>query len=197
VLLPRNQRREYLEGLVIRPNLLGKKTLGNLEIQQNGCRFVTTKGQKVDVCFSNVKHCFFQPCTPEEIIVVIHFNLKQPILIGNKKVSDVQFFKESGVAAEDINVRGGRHRMNDIDELEQEERERAHKKRLNAKFLQFSRLLESAAEKASVPLEVDIPIEEASFYGCATKSVVKLRPTKNCLVAISEFPFFVMPFADI
>jgi len=115
--------------------LLGKKTLGNLEIQQNGCRFVTTKGQKVDVCFSNVKHCFFQPCTPEEIIVVIHFNLKQPILIGNKKVSDVQFFKESGVAAEDINVRGGRHRMNDIDELEQEERERAHKKRLNAKFL--------------------------------------------------------------
>jgi len=78
-----------------------------------------------------VKHCFFQPCSAEEIIVVIHFTLKQPILIGNKKVGDVQFFKESGVAAEDINVRGSRHRMNDIDELEQEERERAHKKRLN------------------------------------------------------------------
>lgn len=44
---------------------------------------------------------------------------------------------------------------------------------------------------------MDIPIEEAAFYGCATKSVVKLRPTKNCLVAISEFPFFVMPFEDI
>jgi nucleosome binding factor SPN SPT16 subunit len=76
------------------------------------------------VCFSNIKHCFFQPCTPEEIIVIIHFHLKQPILIGNKKVHDVQFFKESCVAAEDINFKGGRHKMNDIDELEQEERER-------------------------------------------------------------------------
>jgi len=29
-------RREYLENLVIRPNLIGKKTIGNLEIHQNG-----------------------------------------------------------------------------------------------------------------------------------------------------------------
>ena len=33
--------------------------------------------------------------------------------------------------------------------------------------------------------------------GCATKSVVKIRPTKNCLVAISEFPFFVLDFDEI
>jgi len=32
IMAPRSQRKEALEGLVIRPNLTGKKTIGNLEI---------------------------------------------------------------------------------------------------------------------------------------------------------------------
>ena len=54
----------------------------------------------------------------------MHFHLKQPILIGDKPAQDVQFYKESGIAAEDINFKGGRHKMNEMDELEQEEAER-------------------------------------------------------------------------
>jgi nucleosome binding factor SPN SPT16 subunit len=45
-------------------------------------------------------------------------------MIGNKKVPDVQFFKESGVAADDIDIKVARRKLNDMDELEQEERER-------------------------------------------------------------------------
>ena len=59
-------RREVLDQVVIRPNIVGKKTLGALEIHQNGVRFSSVAGQKVDVCFSNVKHCFYQPCSGEE-----------------------------------------------------------------------------------------------------------------------------------
>jgi len=125
---------------------------------------------------------------------LIHFNLKQPISIGNKPVNDVQFFKESGVAAEDINMRGGRQRFNDMDELEQEERERIQKKRLNSKFLNYAKFIERQAEDNKTPVEIDIPEDHLAFFGCAQKSVVKIRPTKNCLVAISEFPFFVLDF---
>lgn len=89
--------------------------------------------------------------------MIIHFHLKQAILIGNKKVNDIQFFKESCVAAEDINFKGGRHKMNDIDELEQEDRERQQKKRLNTRFLNYSKLIEQAAEANKTPVEVDIP----------------------------------------
>ena len=46
-------------------------------------------------------------------------------------------------------------------------------------------------------MEFDIPFEDLSFYGCPHKSVVKVRPTKNCLIAISEFPFFVIDIEDI
>lgn len=50
--------------------------------------------------------------------MLIHFNLRQQIMVGNKKVQDVQFYKESGVAAEDINFSGGRQKYNDMDELQ-------------------------------------------------------------------------------
>lgn len=65
-----------LENLVIRPNIVGKKTVGNLEVHQNGVRFSSQKGHNVDVTFSNIKHAFFQPCAEDELIVIIHFHLK-------------------------------------------------------------------------------------------------------------------------
>ena len=37
-------RREVLDNLVIRPNLVGRKTIGSLEIHQNGVRFQSQKG---------------------------------------------------------------------------------------------------------------------------------------------------------
>jgi nucleosome binding factor SPN SPT16 subunit len=50
--------------------------------------------------------------------VIIHFNLKVPILIGSKKYNDVQFFKESGIAADDLDNKISRKRLTDMDELE-------------------------------------------------------------------------------
>lgn len=79
-------KKEVLENLVIRPNIVGKKTMGNLEIHQNGVRFSSQKGHNVDITFANIKHAFFQPCADDELIVIIHFNLKSPIMIGQKKV---------------------------------------------------------------------------------------------------------------
>lgn len=68
--------------MVIRPNIVGKKTTGNLEIHQNGVRFVSSKGHNVEIPFSDIKHAFFQPCAEDELIVIIHFHLKVPILVG-------------------------------------------------------------------------------------------------------------------
>lgn len=55
-------KKESLENVVVKPNLEGRKTIGNLEIHTNGMRYVSTKGFKVDIPFSNIKHAFFQPC---------------------------------------------------------------------------------------------------------------------------------------
>lgn len=111
---------------------------------------------------------------------------------------DVQFFKESGVAADDIDMRGARRRMNDLDELEQEDRERQAKVKLSDKFFKFARLLDNQANAVNQPINMDMPLEELFFVGCPNKSSVKIRPTqRNCMIAISEFPPFVIDVNDI
>ena len=76
--------------------------------------------------------------------MILHFHLIQPTLLNDKKVIDIQFYKESGVAAEDINLKHGRKR-NDMDELEEEEAERQGRKRLNLRFHNFAKLIEQAS----------------------------------------------------
>ena len=57
--------------------------------------------------------------------------------------------------------------------------------------------MEQASQNNKTPIEVDIPEESLQFFGCPLKTVVRIRPTKECLVALSEFPFFVLDVNDI
>lgn len=88
-----------------------------------------------------------------------------------------------------------------MDELELEERERQQKIKLNNRFANFVKLIEQQSERVATKhlkaIEFDIPIEDLDFSGCPNKSVVKVRPTKYCMIAISEFPFFVIDIDDI
>ena len=68
---------------------------------------------------------------------------------------------------------------------------------MNKRFLAFAKLLEEASEWSKNKIEVDIPEDALSFTGCPQKQVVKIRPTKECLVALSEFPFFVLDVNEI
>ena len=52
-------RKETLENVVVKPNLEGRKTIGNVEVHHNGLSFVSTKGYRVEIPFSNMKHAFF------------------------------------------------------------------------------------------------------------------------------------------
>lgn len=97
-----------------RPNLTGKKTSGNLEAHANGFRFVTKKGETVDIIFKNIKHAFFQPCD-NQLIILVHFHLYRPIMLGKKRSYDIQFYTEAGLVAEDLDFR---RRGNDEDEIE-------------------------------------------------------------------------------
>jgi len=189
VLVPLKTKRPTLTDVSIRPNITGKKTSGILEAHTNGLRFTSQKNEKVDVIYENIKHAFYQPCE-NELIVLVHFNLHNPIMIGNKKAKDVQFYTEVGLAADDLDIR--RRNMQDIDELEQENRERQLRAKLNAEFKRFADQVEQLSK-----IEFDIPYRELGFYGVPQKSNVFLMPTVNCLVNLTEVPFFVVSLSDI
>ena len=137
-------RKPCLVDLKMRPNASGRKSNGILEAHKNGFRFLEKKGEPIDILFSNIKHCFYQPCD-DEMIILIHFNLKNAMLVGKKKVYDVQFYTESGALTEDLTEMRG-NRYNEFDETEQDELERQHRKKLNKEFEAFVKAVEFAVD---------------------------------------------------
>ena len=69
----------------------------------------------------NIKHAFFQPAKGE-MIVLLHFRLKNPIMLNKRKVEDVQCYAEVMDTVQTLDA--GRRSMYDPDELEDEQRER-------------------------------------------------------------------------
>lgn len=89
----------------MRPQISGRKCVGSLEAHQNGLRFMSNKGEILDIMYSNIKHAIYQPCD-KTTMVLVHFHLKDFIMIGKKKQKDVQFFAE--VVESSLNLEGSR-----------------------------------------------------------------------------------------
>ncbi|KAI0086290.1 FACT complex subunit SPT16 [Irpex rosettiformis] len=188
-----------LPEVFIRPALDGKRLPGEVEIHQNGLRYQSPMGsQKIDILFSNVKHLFFQPCD-HELIVIVHIHLKAPIMIGKKKAHDVQFFREaSDVQFDETGNRKRKYRYGDEDEIELEQQERKRRQMLNREFKAFAeKIAEASTQSTGDTLEVDIPFRELSFEGVPIRQNVRLQPTTECLVFLSDPPFLVVTLADI
>lgn len=70
-LILRKDKKLSLQNMIIRPNITNKKATGTVEVHQNGFRYMSSKGEKVDIIFKNIQHAFFQPCENELISIYI------------------------------------------------------------------------------------------------------------------------------
>ena len=190
----KNERVPRLADLTMRPVFAGRKTQGNLEAHSNGLRFNSTRSEVVDVMYSNIKYAIYQPCE-NEIMVLIHFHLKNPIMIGKKKHNDIQFYTEVVDASQAVD--NARRSMYDPDEMDDEQRERQLRKRLNQAFKEFCKKVDAVARKNGHQLEFDIPYRDLGFTGNPHKEMVQIIPTLNCLVNLTETPFFVVDLDEV
>ena len=190
----KDQRVPRLQDITMRPQISGRKCVGVLEAHQNGLRFMSTKGETLDIMYANTKHCIYQPCD-KTTMVLIHFHLKDPIMIGKKKQKDVQFFTE--VIEASLNLESSRRSSYDPDELDDEQREREMRRRLNTAFKEFCLKVEKVAAHYDFSLQIDVPFRKSSFEGTCFREMVLLQPTTHCLVNLTETPSFVISLADI
>jgi len=190
-------KRPVLQDLKMRPNISGRKTNGTLEAHLNGLKYSSTKNETIVINYENIKHAIFQSCE-QEMIVLLHFSLHQPLLIGKaltlgkKKSHDIQFYTEAGVQTEDLDFK--RRNLSEYEEMEQEEREKAQRRRLNKEFELFTKAVEAQARNK---IAFETPYRELGFYGTPNRSQVFIVPTVNCLVNLIEMPFFIMPIEEI
>ena len=156
-----------------------------MEAHTNGFRYTSVRGDKVDLTYNNIRHAFFQPCDGE-MIIVLHFHLQNPIIVGKKKQNDVQFYTEVGEITTDL----GKHQhMHDRDDLAAEQAERELRHKLKQAFRSFCDKVETLTKRE---IEFDVPYRELGFPGAPTRSTVQLLPTSNCLVNLVEWPPFVI-----
>lgn len=184
-----------LQRVFIRPNISGRKTTGNLEAHKNGLRFSPHKGQApVDILYDNIRNCFFQPADNNSLLVVLHFHLHDEIMVGRKKARDIQYCVEVTELSTSLTQAKKKSNFGDADEIHEEEMEREKKRKLNGEFKKFVKRVENVAQNE---IEFDIPYKELGFYGVPFKSFVLVQPTVNCLVQLTEQPFFVLSLQDI
>ena len=119
----------------------------------------------------------------------VHFHLKNPIIVGKKKVSDLQFYREIGSQADDLNMKG---RATDYDEYEMELKEQKRIDNMNREFIRFSKNCEDLDL-----IKFELPYRELQFNGVPFKSNVVIYPTPNCVISLTESPFFVITINEI
>ncbi|KAL9645085.1 hypothetical protein ABK040_004576 [Willaertia magna] len=189
-LISKGQKAAKLSDIYMRP---GKKQVGVIEAHDNGLRFLSNKGIKIDILYTNIKHAFFQSAQ-NDIIVLIHFHLYAPIVIGKKTYSDIQFYTEVVEEYDHLVGRFRRQAVSEREAIEEEERERLLKQKLNKEFAAFVKKVE---EKSGI--EFEIPYRDLEFTGVPStgRSNVTLVPTVNCLVSLTEYPFFVLTLDEV
>ncbi|CAD5190941.1 FACT complex subunit SPT16 [Musa acuminata AAA Group] len=189
-----------LPDLWIRPSFggRGRKLTGTLETHVNGFRYATSRpDERVDIMFANIKHAFFQPAE-REMITLLHFHLHNHIMVGNKKTKDVQFYVEVMDVVQTLG--GGRRSALDPDEIEEEQRERERKNRINMEFQNFVNKVHdlwAQPQFKGLDLEFDMPLRELGFHGVPHKSSAFIVPTSTCLVELIETPFLVVTLSEI
>eukprot|EP00088_Acartia_fossae_P005874 TRINITY_DN1265_c0_g1_i5.p1 TRINITY_DN1265_c0_g1~~TRINITY_DN1265_c0_g1_i5.p1 ORF type:complete len:1100 (-),score=479.08 TRINITY_DN1265_c0_g1_i5:747-4046(-) len=190
LIISSNKGNPRLKDLYIRPNIVQKRLSGILEAHTNGFRYTSIRGDKVDIMYNNIKHALFQPCDGE-MIILLHFNLKNPIMFGKKKQQDVQFYTEVGEITTDL----GKHQhMHDRDDLAAEQAERELRQKLKQAFKGFCEKVESTTKGA---LEFDSPFRELGFQGVPHRETVLLLPTSSALCNLTSWPPFVCTLEDV
>ncbi|XP_014676790.1 PREDICTED: FACT complex subunit SPT16-like [Priapulus caudatus] len=185
-----NRGNPKLKDLYIRPNIVHKRISGTLEAHTNGFRFTSVRGDKVDVLYNNIKHAFFQPCDGE-MIILLHFHLRNAIIFGKKKHTDLQFYTEVGEITTDL----GKHsHLHDRDDLHAEQAERELRHKLTSAFKSFCEKVETLTKQE---VEFDTPFRDLGFAGAPYRSTVLLQPTSSCLVTLTEWPPFVISLDDL
>lgn len=189
LIMERGRRVPFLSEVAVRPPMAkGKNNVGNLEAHTNGFRYRCRSGS-IDIIYGNIRNAFFQEAN-RELLVVIHFHLKNDIMVGNKKTKDVQFYVQVMEAVVKLNE--NRRRQFDQDELEEEQRERELRNRTNRSFLKFTKDVEER-----YGLEFDLPYRQLQFTGAPKAVAVTLLPTVSCIVNLTEWPPFVLNLEDV
>lgn len=200
-LWPRDRGRPLnLAPISVRPKIgKNRKNLGSLQCHLNGFRFrVRDSSDKVDVLYSNVRHLIFQKCDGTIHDVILHMTLISPILVNKRRCKDLSFYMTIIDSSQALDE--SRRNMYDPDEVDEEQRQRKLRKRLNKQFYEFAQKVTKHVAKYAPDVafpKLDAPYFDLSFQGTPNKEMVRISPSVDCLLNVSNTPAFVITLDQV
>ncbi|CAD7940458.1 unnamed protein product [Amoebophrya sp. A120] len=182
-----------LRDIHVRPKLTTGKATGRLEGHVNGLRFIAPRSEYVDILYTNIAHAIFEPCV-DSVNTVMHFQLKNEIVINKKRTFMVQFYCEVLNVTEDLT---GRRPLSNLDERQEEENERRMVNKINATFRGFIEHIHNLLREQKIDLVFQYPYQNLDFRGVHFRGHTVLHPTAHCIISLQEWPAFCVPFRDI
>ena len=159
--------------------LASRKSTSVLELHENGFKYLD-----VHFLFSNIKSIFYQQ-GDFELISLIHFNFKEPILVNDKPTHNLQFHKKQGVNYHDTSRRENEH----MAMLRQQEEE--------DELFRVNREFQGFVDKIEQETNFTPQMLQKGFVGVYFKESASISLTSNALVSVNETPFFVLYLDDI
>ncbi|ORD94409.1 SPT16 [Enterospora canceri] len=179
--LKERARKVFLYNLLVKTDhkIVSKKNIYNLELHENGFKYGDTH-----FLFSNIR-CIFYQLGDFEKIPLIHFNLKEPIMLTDKPTYNLQFFKKQGLNYDDITKRENEH-MAMIRQQEQED----ELYRTNREFTNYIQQIESETSFRPQGLT-------KTFMGVYHKESASISMTSDALVSVHDTPYLVVYIDEI
>lgn len=167
----------------------------NLEAHQNGfrCGVRGSATEKLEILYSQINVAIFQPCERRSLMVLIHFHLKEPIMVSRRKTFEIQFYTEVRAQTEDLSMRRSANAY-DPDEILEEQREEEMKVRLNKVFQDF------VVKTQKIPgfkLKFELPSEDFAISGVYHRANCPIFLCTKSIVSVQEWPPLVVHMDDV
>ncbi|EJW03692.1 hypothetical protein EDEG_00180, partial [Edhazardia aedis USNM 41457] len=183
-LIPSTGKRLVLPCVFMRTDIKCRRSkASSLEIHTNGFRYKNDQ-QTVEILFSNIKHMFYQEGTIDSK-TMLHFNLINSINVP-KKTMNIQFYREAIAIAQDTSRTKNEH-LENIQEMEELNKVRENNK-------EFRSFVDKIEENSNLRVEMSSMV---LFHGVPFKGIVPISATLECLINITETPFFILDLEDV
>ncbi|KAL6122459.1 hypothetical protein NUSPORA_00496 [Nucleospora cyclopteri] len=179
--LRERQRKIALTDLVMKTDykVSSRKNTSSFELHENGFKY-----NDCHFLFSNIKHVFYQLGDYENYSLV-HFNLKEPIMVNGKPTRNLQFHKKQARNYHETSKRENEHMA-----LLRQQEEEDEIYRINKEISTFIEKIEN-----ETPFRPQLL--EKGFYGVYHKEASQISVTNDCLASVQDTPFFILCLDEV
>jgi nucleosome binding factor SPN SPT16 subunit len=187
-----------LDDLLLKPPIAGKKTVGRLEYHRNGFRFKSRKGEELDFLNANIKHAIYMPADEEDLFI-IHFEMREAVVYGGRRVTNVQFYTRLDESNENLveSSEKRKKRPNDHKGANEDSMDKVYTQKLMAAEKSYESFVAAVEKSSNSEIIFEQPDLDTGFMASKEYDQHNFYMTQTCMIGIVNTPYCIIPFSEI